>query len=543
LSDADLLASAGKHAPGHNFIGGIDIETTQELNCMQKPKLEPLVFAIFGASGDLAKRKLIPAVFDLFQRGYLPDSFALLGLSRTLLSDESFRQEAFWENEFCDFANVTQEQKQAFAERLYYQPVDTEDPADYVKVKSRLAQLEQERNTGGNCIFYLSTPPSLYATIPAGLAKQGLNTRPGSYRRLVIEKPFGYDLESAVGLNRELKTHFDEENIYRIDHYLGKETVQNLLVTRFTNGIFEPLWNRNYIHHIEITSAEDIGVGSRGGYYEKSGAMRDMLQNHLMQLVAHVAMEPPISTNASSIRSEKNKLFQSLKPISELDVSKLAVRGQYLTSHIRGQRVKGYREEQGVPADSRTETFVALKFFIENWRWAGVPFFIRTGKRLPTRVAEITVTFKDPPQALFRRTSAGFTCTHNQLVLRIQPDEGVLLKFGMKVPGEGFEANTVSMDFKYSDLDSDVPEAYERLLLDCMKGDATLYAHGESVENSWRFIKPILERWENDPDVPIYGYPAGSWGPEASDELMRDTGMTWRNPCKNLTNEQNFCEL
>lgn len=510
---------------------------------MQKPKLEPLVFAIFGASGDLAKRKLIPAVFDLFRRGYLPENFALLGLSRTPMTDDMFRQEAFWESGFIENANPLDELQQAFAQRLYYQPLNTEDPADYVKVKDRLDQLEIERQTRGNCIFYLSTPPSLYATIPAALASQGLNVRDGAYRRLVIEKPFGYDLGSAVSLNGELKKYFEEENIYRIDHYLGKETVQNLLVTRFTNGIFEPLWNRNYIHHIEITSAEDIGVGSRGGYYDKSGALRDMLQNHLMQLVAHVAMEPPISTGAAAIRNEKNKLFQSLRPIAESEVPRYAVRAQYLSSTVRGQKVKGYREEQGVPPASRTETFVALKFFIENWRWAGVPFFIRTGKRLPTRVAEITVTFKEPPQALFRHSSAASLHSNNQLVLRIQPDEGVLLNLGMKVPGEGFEAKNVAMDFKYSDFDSDVPEAYERLLMDCMKGDATLYAHGESVESSWRFVKPILDSWENDAASTLYGYPAGVWGPDAANDLMRDTGMTWRNPCKNLTNDQNFCEL
>jgi glucose-6-phosphate 1-dehydrogenase len=509
---------------------------------MYKPKLEPLIFCIFGASGDLAKRKLIPAVFDLFKRGYLPDAFALLGISRKTLTDETFREEAFLMSEFID-GSEDSDLKSAFAGRLFYQTVNTDDTADYVHVKNRLAGLDQAFQTNGNAIFYLSTPPALYSAIPRSLAAHGLNRHSGSFRRLVVEKPFGYDLDSAIQLNRELQCHFNEDSIYRIDHYLGKETVQNLLVTRFANGIFEPLWNRNYIHHIEITSSEDIGVGNRGGYYDQSGALRDMLQNHLMQLVAHVAMEPPIAPSATAIRNEKNKLFQSLRPLAESAVAKFAVRGQYLSSHMKGGKVKGYREEVGVPGDSRTETFVALKFFVDNWRWAGIPFFIRTGKRLPTRVAEITVTFKEPPQVLFRRVVDGRSRPNNQLIFRIQPDEGVLLNFGMKVPGEGFDAKTVGMDFKYSDLDSDVPEAYERLLLDCMKGDATLYAHGESVESSWRFVKPILDAWRNEDHVPIYGYPAGSWGPEPADDLIRDTGATWRNPCKNLTNDHNFCEL
>ena len=511
---------------------------------MEGPQLDPLIFAIFGASGDLAQRKLIPAVFDLFKRNYLPERFALLGISRSVLTDEDFRNKSFFENEFLDLTNETDDTKQAFAKRLHYQPIDTNNSADYALVKHRLNALDGQFNTCGNCIFYLSTPPILYEKIPAFLAQQGLNQVPGSYRRLVIEKPFGYDLDSAHQLNQNLKKHFREENIYRIDHYLGKETVQNLLVTRFANGIFEPLWNRNYIHHVEITSAEDIGVGSRGGYYDQSGALRDMLQNHLMQLVAHVAMEPPIAPTAAAIRNEKNKLFESLRPIAAEDVSKMAIRGQYLASKLRGKSVKGYRDEEGVPADSKTETFAALKFFIDNWRWSDVPFYIRTGKRLPTKVAEITITFNKPPHTLFRRESEMLNKPNNQLIIRIQPDEGLLLNFGMKVPGEGFQAKNVSMDFRYSDLaDSDVPESYERLLLDCMKGDATLYAHGDSVEHSWKFVKPILDGWTNDPAIPIYGYPAGSWGPEVADSLIQPAEMYWRNPCRRLTDDTSFCEL
>ncbi len=513
---------------------------------MEGPKLEPLIFAIFGASGDLAKRKLIPAVFDLFKREYLPDNFALLGISRSKMSDDEFRTKVFLENEFIDLSGETEQTKSAFAERLSYQPIDTNAQEDYAKVKTRIEELDAKFKTAGNCIFYLSTPPVLYEKIPAFLAHHGLHKQEGSYRRLVIEKPFGYDLESAQKLNKSLKENFDEDNIYRIDHYLGKETVQNLLVTRFANGIFEPLWNRNYIHHVEITSAEDIGVGSRGGYYDHSGALRDMLQNHLMQVVAHVAMEPPISPDANSIRKEKSKLFESLRPIAEEDVSKFAIRGQYMASSLRGEMVNGYRDEEGVPKDSKTATFVALKFFIDNWRWSGVPFYVRTGKRLPTKVAEITITFNQPPHSLFRRESdiLNQPSNQNQLVIRIQPDEGLLLKFGMKVPGEGFRAKNVGMDFHYSDLtDSDVPEAYERLLLDCMKGDATLYAHGDSVEYSWKFVEPILNAWKNDPTIPVYGYPAGSWGPEIADDLIEPAEMTWRNPCRKLTEDTSYCEL
>ena len=345
-------------------------------------------------------------------------------------------------------------------------------------------------------------------------------------------------------MNASLKAHFDEDNIYRIDHYLGKETVQNLLVTRFANGIFEPLWNRNYIHHVEITSAENIGVGSRGGYYDHSGALRDMVQNHLMQVVAHVAMEPPVAPDAASIRKEKSKLFESLRPLSDADVHQHVIRGQYLASHVRGEIVKGYREEKGVPGDSKTETFVALKFFIDNWRWSDVPFYVRTGKRLPTKVAEITITFNKPPHTLFRREAEMFNKPNNQLIIRIQPDEGLLLNFGMKVPGEGFHAKNVSMDFHYSELaDSDVPEAYERLLLDCMKGDPTLYAHGDSVEHCWQFVEPILDAWKSDASIPIYGYPAGSWGPEVADDLIKPKKTGWRNPCRRLTDDNSFCEL
>ncbi|HKK79631.1 MAG TPA: glucose-6-phosphate dehydrogenase [Phaeodactylibacter sp.] len=500
--------------------------------------MDPQIFVIFGASGDLAKRKLLPAIHDLHCSGFLPEQFAVLGVSRTEYSDEAFRKSAYTDNDF-----INENKSDSFAEKLFYQPIDTLDSQEYGKVRHRLQEIDERLGTQGNYVFYLSVPPRLYTEIPAFLAEHDLNENGSGFRRLVIEKPFGYDEASARQLNQELQEYFDEEQIFRIDHYLGKETVQNLLVTRFANGIFEPLWNRNYIHHVEITSAESIGVGARGGYYDSSGALRDMVQNHLMQIVAHVAMEPPINADADSIRNEKLKLFQSIRPIRQDEVAQYAIRGQYISANYNGDQVKGYREEEGVPDHSSTETYVALKFFIDNWRWAGVPFYIRTGKRLPTKATEIVVYFKSPPHHLFRN-NADMMNMNNQLIIRIQPDEGLLLQFGMKVPGTGFQVKNVEMDFHYSDLtDTEVPEAYERLLLDVMKGDATLYSRGDSVEAAWKFVDPILKAWKDNPDIKLYGYPAGTWGPDVADELIEGERVSWRNPCRNLTDSQNFCEL
>lgn len=505
--------------------------------------MNPHIFTIFGASGDLARRKLIPAIFELYKTGLLPEGFAVLGVSRTAFSDEAFRKEVFLENELLDLSDTAEPVRMGFANKLYYQAIDTKNGEDYKKVKDRLEELDAHLGLPGNYVFYLSTPPDLYSVIPGYLSEQGLNRSETAWRRLVIEKPFGYDLDSAIRLNDSLHRCFNENQIYRIDHYLGKETVQNMLVTRFANGIFEPLWNRNYVHHVEITAAEDLGVGSRGGYYDRSGALRDMLQNHLMQVVAHVAMEPPISATPDAIRDEKRKLFESLRPIRDEQVSQQAIRGQYLSSMIRGKQVKGYREEEGVPGDSITETYAALKFYIDNWRWAGVPFYIRTGKRLPTKVTEVVVTFKMPPHTLFRKNDH-YVNLHNQIVMRIQPDEGLLLKFGMKVPGAGFNVKSTGMDFHYSDLaEGSVPEAYERLLLDAMKGDPTLYTHGDAVIEVWKFLKPVQDVWSGDPGVKIYGYPAGTWGPSVAGTFIEGEEMSWRNPCKNLTNDDNYCEL
>jgi len=502
-----------------------------------------VIFVIFGASGDLAVRKLIPAIFELYKGKYLPENFAVLGVSRSKYTDAAFRKKVFYDSEFIKLDSKEKKAQKDFADRLSYTPVQTKEVADYAKVKKQLAKLDKQFSIGGNYIYYLSTPPFLYSIIPENLAAHGLHEEKEGWRRLVVEKPFGYDLETAVALNKDLRTNFSENQIYRIDHYLGKETVQNLLVTRFANGVFEPLWNRNYIEHVQITNAENLSVGSRAGYYDKSGALRDMFQNHLMQIIAHVAMEPPIAANATAIRNEKMKVFQSLRPITEENVSKQVIRGQYTSSVIDGKKVKGYRQEEGVPDDSRTDTFIALKFFIDNWRWADVPFYVRSGKALPTKVTEVVITFKDPPHALFRKEEMVYN-DNNQLIIRIQPNEGLLLKFGMKIPGAGFEVKDVGMDFQYSDLaQSHVPAAYERLLLDVIKGDATLYARGDSVEESWKFVAPILNAWKNNPKIKVYGYPAGTWGPSVVAKLIESDDVTWRNPCKDLTTDDNFSEL
>lgn len=495
---------------------------------------ENQILIIFGASGDLTKRKLIPALYELFKQNLLPEKFAVLGASRSQLSDYDFRTKV---EEFLPKEKYVD----SFKKMLFYQPVLTNKADDFIPLKNRLEKISGDLKIEENYVFYLSTPPSLYEVIPRLISENGLSKSRKFFRRLIVEKPFGTNLDSAKKLNVNLLNYFDEEQIYRIDHYLGKETVQNMLVTRFANGIFEPLWNRNYIERVEITSAESLGVEERGGYYDHSGAMRDMLQNHLMQLIGFVAMEPPTVINATAIRNETIKVFQSLRPIPENMVPKYVIRGQYTESKIKNKNVAGYREEPGVDPLSRTETFVALKFFIDNWRWAGVPFYIRTGKKLPTRVTEVVIHFKSVPHHLFD-SAKSLSAINNQIIIRIQPDEGILIKFGMKTPGAGFNVQTVNMDFHYSDLaGTTVSAAYERLLLDCMQGDATLYARGDAVEEAWKFVQPIFNAWQHNPKIPIYGYPAGTWGPEEANNLISDA--EWRFPCKNLTDDGLYCEL
>lgn len=509
---------------------------------MKNSVVDSHVLVIFGASGDLAQRKLVPAVFELFKMGYLPDNFALLGCSRTDMNDEEFRKRVVFDNEHLDQKGADQETMKAYADKLFYQDIASyTDKKDIASLAKRLVEIDEKFKTGSNYIFYLSTPPSLYSEIPPALHAQGLSTRDEGWSRLIIEKPFGYSEATAKELNKTIQQYFAEDDIYRIDHYLGKETVQNMLVTRFANGFFEPLWNRNYIHSVQITAAETVGVGGRGGYYDGSGALRDMVQNHLLQVLAHVAMEPPIRADANSIRNEKLKLFQSLRPIKESQVANYVVRGQYTAA---GDEKVSYREAKGVPADSKTETFLAMKFFIDNWRWAGVPFFVRTGKNLPLKLTEVVITFSNPPQRIFAEMDSDAMDCNNQLIMRIYPHEGMALEFGMKVPGEGFRVKNVDMDFFYADLTSaDVPEAYERLLLDCMKGDATLYARGDSVEAAWAFVDPIIHAWEKNADIPLHDYPAGTWGPEAADQLWNEHGGKWRNPDHALVGGKHYTEL
>ncbi|HHE9444448.1 TPA: glucose-6-phosphate dehydrogenase [Haemophilus influenzae 10810] len=477
---------------------------------------------IFGASGDLTHRKLIPALYNLYKIGRLSENFSVLGVARSELNDETFREkmrEALIYNE-----ETTPDTLDAFCSHLYYQAVNTSDAQDYGKLVPRLDDLHDKYQTCGNTFYYMSTPPNLYGVIPECLAAHGLNTEEYGWKRIIVEKPFGYDEKTAQTLDVQIHRFFEEHQIYRIDHYLGKETVQNLLVLRFSNGWFEPLWNRNFIDYVEITGAESIGVEERGGYYDGSGAMRDMFQNHLLQVLAMVAMEPPAIINANSMRDEVAKVMHSLRPLTSEDMENNLVLGQYTAAEINGKMEKGYLEEKGVPANSRTETYIALRCEIENWRWAGVPFYVRTGKRLPARVTEIVIHFKTTPHPVFSQNAP-----ENKLIIRIQPDEAISMRFGLKKPGAGFEAKEVSMDFRYADLaGAQVLTAYERLLLDAMKGDATLFARTDAVHAAWKFVQPILDYKANGGR--IHEYEAGTWGPVAADKLIAKQGKVWRKP-------------
>ncbi|MDG1573485.1 glucose-6-phosphate dehydrogenase [Robiginitalea sp. M366] len=505
---------------------------------MQRTPNQLLV--IFGASGDLTERKLIPSLFDLFQQGHLPEGFAVLGVSRSGGDDAEFRRRVALENRHIPETIGNHGRRKEFAEKLHSMALENGYDGDYTALRERIEALQQKENTGRNCLFYLSVPPSIYEGIARRLHEQGLTDQGEGHRRLIVEKPFGYDLATARQLNTSLQQYFEESQIYRIDHYLGKETVQNLLVTRFANSIFEPLWNRNYIRHVEITNAESVGVGKRGGYYDGAGALRDMFQNHLLQIVSLVVMEPPIGSDAESIRNEKVKALRSLRIMRDPEeLSAHTIRGQYLAGEIDGQQVPGYREEPGVDPHSTTETYAAIKFYVDNWRWAGVPFFVRTAKRMPTKVTEVVIHFQSPHHQLFREEH--LDSKDNKLIIRIQPDEGVLIKFGVKVPGQGFQVERANMDFYYSDLsESRVMDAYERLLLDAMQGDATLYARADEVEAAWEFVDPILDYWKHGKDVPTYGYTAGMWGPRNADDMFEGPHY-WRNPGAHLRDDPAFC--
>ena len=495
---------------------------------------ESCVVVIFGASGDLTKRKLVPALWSLFQGRVLPEPCAVIGVARSEMSNEEFRKRM--REAITDFARVQPPSARVwdrFASSLYYYAGDPSDPGTHAGLSSYIAQVERDRGIGGNRLFYLSTPPSVYAHAVTRLGEAGLNRSPdgtGGWTRIIIEKPFGRDLHSSRSLNQTVAGVFSEDQVYRIDHYLGKETVQNILVLRFANGIFEPLWNRNQVDHVQITVGETIGVESRGAYYEESGALRDMIQNHILQLLCLVAMEPPVTFDSEPVRDEKTKVMRALRPITADEVDAVAVRGQYGAGFVSGQRVKGYREEKGVSGESITETYAALKLRVDNWRWAGVPFYLRTGKRLPKRTSEIAVQFKQTPHLVFRRNPEAVV-EPNRLVLHIQPDEGISLTFGAKLPGSELRIRPVDMDFDYHRaFGGEPPEAYERLLLDAMKGDATLYARADWVDSSWELLDPVIRAWTAGDPRKFPNHEAGTWGPPEADTLIERDGRSWRRP-------------
>ncbi|MBI5282477.1 MAG: glucose-6-phosphate dehydrogenase [Candidatus Solibacter usitatus] len=491
----------------------------------------PCAVVIFGANGDLTKRKLLPALYRLAYERRLPAGFAVVGVSRTEMSDEGFREKMregvarFLEDSPFDAALWDD-----FARGLSYIGGDVGDAGLYERLRVKLAELEETRQTGGNALFYLSTQPSHYETAVRGLGEAGLQRAPraGGWRRIIVEKPFGHDQESAARLNAGLQAAFAEESIYRIDHYLGKETVQNILAFRFGNGIFEPLWNRRYVNHVQITAAESIGVEGRGAYYQEAGALRDMIQNHLLQVMGTIAMEPPASYEPNAVRDERAKLLRSIRTLKADEVASHAVKGQYGGATIGGTAVAGFREEPGVAAEAQTDTYAAVTVFVENWRWAGVPFYIRSGKRMPKRVTDIAIQFNQAPLALFEDT--GGQGWPNLLVVRIQPEEGISLRFFSKLPGAGMKLRPVTMDFNYgTSFGTRTPTAYETLLMDALEGDATLYTRQDMVEASWRAVQPILDTWSGT-KFALPNYAAGTWGPAESDEMLARRGHVWRVP-------------
>ena len=493
---------------------------------------DPCIVVIFGASGDLTKRKLLPALFHLEQAGNLPANFAVVGVARRPM-EQTFGPEMKEGIEAGGGVDAADPKLDPFVSRISYYSMNFDDTKGYDGLKQHLAQIDQQQGTRGNRLFYFATAPEYFSDIIRFLGDHGMNRPqpeqdgPAPWVRVIIEKPFGHDLESARALNDEVNKVFNEDQVFRIDHYLGKETVQNILVFRFANGIFENVWNRNYIDHIEITAAESIGIEGRGPFYEKAGALRDVVQNHVMQLLSFVAMEPPISFAAQAVRSEKLKVFRAIKPIHFADT----VRGQYGPGMVDGKPVPGYREEDRVHPRSQTETFAALRLEIENWRWAGVPIYIRAGKRLAKRVTEITIQFKQPPLMLFKDTEGKYMegMKSNVISMRIQPDEGIALRFEAKVPGPSMHLSPVDMDFCYSSaFGVSSANGYERLLLDAMLGDGTLFAHRDDVEATWALMTPVLEYWAKNPVKDFPNYAAGTWGPSAADALMEMDNRKWR---------------
>jgi glucose-6-phosphate 1-dehydrogenase len=483
---------------------------------------------IFGANGDLTKRKLLPALYRLAYEQRLSPGFAVVGVSRTPMTDDRFR-ENMRESvaRFLEDAPFDEDVWAGFATGLFYMAGDVHDAASYERLAARLREIEEARRTGGNVLFYLSTQPSQYAAAARGIGGAGM-ARGNGWRRLVVEKPFGHDLESARVLSDALHEVFDERDVYRIDHYLGKETVQNILAFRFGNGIFEPLWNRRYINHVQITAAESIGVEGRGAYYQEAGSLRDMIQNHLLQVMATIAMEPSPTFDPGAVRDERAKLLRSIHVMKPEEVAVHAVAGQYGPARVGAAPMAGFREEPGVDPESRTDTYAAVALHVENWRWANVPFYIRTGKRLPKRVSEIAIQFNAPPHDMFDANGNG--ARPNLLIVRIQPEEGISIKFLSKQPGSGMKLRPVSMDFNYgSSFGGRSPSAYETLLLDAIAGDATLYTRQDMVEASWAVVEPIAGVWSEEKfDFP--NYPCGAWGPKAADAMLERRGHAWRTP-------------
>ncbi len=483
---------------------------------------EPALFTIFGATGDLSQRKLLPAIYNLAQRGLLPAHFGLIGYARTEMSDDGFRRFAKAAIEAHSRTAMDERFWPAFAQMIHYQPGGFDDDRHFHDLAKRIAGLDRDLGGGAHNVFYLSTPSSFFPVILRRMGSAKLN-RPAQTVRVVIEKPFGHDLASARSLADIVHRWFRERQVYRIDHYLGKETVQNIYALRFANAIFEPIWNNGYVDHVQLTVAESLGVEHRAAFYEETGVVRDIVQNHLLQVLALVAMEPPAAFEPEAVRDEKAKLLRALKPMS----FEQAVRGQYDAGYVAGEQAIPYLQEPNIPADSSTATYIAARLEIENWRWAGTPFYIRTGKRLAKRVTEVAVQFKRPPHLPFSK-EASEHLEANSLVLRIQPDEGISLRFGAKAPSPTLSIRSVNMDFLYgSSFLTDVPEAYETLILDAIKGDGTLFTRQDSVERAWEICDPLIEQWRKG--QPQH-YPSGSWGPDAADELLARDGRRWRRP-------------
>ena len=484
---------------------------------------------IFGATGDLTKRKLFPALYNLAKEKFLPENFAIVGVGRQEMSDEEFRTKIG--DDLREFASedIDEDLLKWFEKRTRYAGGDFSDSDTFSELKKLLRQLEKEFEIPANRLFYMAVPPEFFGLVVENASKNDLCAETNGWRRFVFEKPFGRDLKSAKDLNAKLRKLLKESQIYRIDHYLGKETVQNILIFRFGNAIFEPIWNRNYIDHVQITVAEELGVEKRGKYYEKAGALRDMIPNHIFQLVTLTAMEPPVSFEADAVRDEQAKILAAIQEFSDEDVLQKTARGQYGAGKIDGEKVVAYRDEPDVAHDSNTETFAALKLEIDNWRWADVPFYVRTGKCMAAKHSDISIQFKKTPFMLFRHTTVE-RLRKNRIDIHIQPDEGITLHFGAKIPGPIVNVGAVDMDFNYAEhFGEQISTGYERLLFDCMTGDATLFQRADMVEASWSVVTPILEAWEKNPAENFPNYDAGSWGPKESEKLLKNDGRRWKN--------------